>query len=256
MSEVSGIDPSILTFEGCQCKNCEDNSLCGCMKRFEFLNYIKTGSKDSIIMKLNYKMFQSNSPPIFECNTMCKCSLKCSNRLVQHGIGVPLEVDYDEVKGSIVRPLRQIEQYEFVCQYAGEVLTLTEARSRTNLRPKNSMNYIIVVKEHLAFEKDVFTSVIDPRLRGNVGRFINHSCDSNLKMLPVRCDSDIPMLALFAKHIIGIGDELTFDYGDDQTVESINSTQESNHQLKRCECKSDNCKGYLPFNPDLLDIIN
>merc|ERR1739844_196982 len=73
-------------------------------------------------------------------------------------------------------------------------------------------NYIIFVNEVFS-EKNVPT-VIDPTLIGNIGRYVNHSCDPNLIMLPVRIQNLVPHLALFAAIDIPKDTELTFDYGN------------------------------------------
>jgi len=98
---------------------------------------------------------------------------------------------------------------------------------------------------------------------GNIGRYINHSCDPNLIMVPVRVSSMVPHLALFARKKIKKGDELCFDYGDlDRETSSKMSlatddveseaVSKSGTNRTRCLCSSDNCVGVLPYDPQLL----
>ena len=42
------------------------------------------------------------------------------------------------------------------------------------------------------------SSFLVPLALGNIGRYLNHSCDPNLVMVPVRTSSAVPHLALFA----------------------------------------------------------
>ena len=181
---------------------------------------------------------------------MCECPPSCVNRLVQHGVTVPLRLEHDAVKGFRVVTLRALEAGRFVCEYAGELITVGEAKERTlNQHRCNLMNYIIAVREHSSAGEVVATTIVDPCTRGNVGRFMNHSCEANLQMIPVRCDSDVPMLALFCRRHVAAGEELTFDYGSGISGEHENRAE---NKRKPCLCKSANCVGYLPFNPTVL----
>ena len=182
---------------------------------------------------------------MYECNAFCPCSGECPNRMVQSGVKIPLIVNFDPLKGLKVNSGAAIEKGQFVCEYAGEVLTNEEAQNRVN--KGHVMNYLISVRENL-FGDDVITHV-DPRHLGNVGRFVNHSCEPNLKMFPVRSNHDItPMLALFAVREIPESEELTFDYNDGDVWE----IPENKCVLTRCCCGSANCRKYLPLNTEIL----
>ena len=138
----------------------------------------------------------------------------------------------------------RLEKGQFVCEYAGEVLTSEEAQVR--VKESHEMNYLISVREN--FINDVITHV-DPRHHGNAGRFINHGCRPNLKMYPVRSDHDVtPMLALFAVREIPLGEELTFDYNDGVDWE----IPENKTNLTKCHCGSSNCRKYLPLSTEIL----
>lgn len=76
-------------------------------------------------------------------------------------------------------------------------------------------------------------------------RFINHSCDPNLRIFARvgdHADKHLHDLALFALRDIPKGEELTFDYvsrGDD--VEE----PEDPTNMTPCLCGSANCRKYL-----------
>ena len=84
---------------------------------------------------------------------------------------------------------------------------------------------------------------------GNIGRYLNHSCDPNLVMVPVRSDCLVPHLALFTSRMVEAGQELCYDYGagdhgDDSVATGTDRTN--------CLCKSHCCRNYLPLNADFI----
>lgn len=70
----------------------------------------------------------------------------------------------------------------FVCLYAGEYLTTSEAKRRWSIRHARAGegNYILTLR--LPGQR----IHIDPRNKGNVGRFFNHSCDPSCVVHVVR----------------------------------------------------------------------
>ena len=226
------VELDIVSYDGCKCGVLSCNpALCPCLLRFGE-NY---NEDNTILMK---------QTPVFECNSVCLCGDACVNRKVQHGLKLPLLIFHcgaNKVLG--LKTLKPLKKGEFVCEYAGEVISTEEARMRTT--QQKGMNYIITVMEHSIHDKTV--TIIDPKDTGNIGRFINHSCSPNLVMIPVRCDSEVPMLALFTQKDIAANEELTFHYNGSGDKDSIGVKS-----MKKCFCKSDNCKGFLPFNEELF----
>ena len=106
------------------------------------------------------------------------------------------------------------------------------------------MNYILHVNEHFSNEDKL--TIIDPSVIGNIGRYINHSCDPNLELIVVRVEHwTPPKVALFAKIDISPETELTFDYGYEGTG------SESHVSDKRCLCQTSRCRGYLPLHKSI-----
>lgn len=107
--------------------------------------------------RLNPTFFQPNSIPpnilIYECNSNCSCSTnKCPNRLVQHGVSLPLQIfKSDSGFGWGVRShTRRIRKGEFVCEYAGEIIKTDEAKQRwLTAKERNEDNYILCLREHM-----------------------------------------------------------------------------------------------------------
>lgn len=174
-----------------------------------------------------------------ECNSLCKCSDQCRNRVTQKGIIVRLEVFKHDEKGLGLRTLDFVRRGQFICEYAGEVIPELEAQNRLDALTKDDMNYLFILREH--FKSSIFCTYIDPRYKGNIGRFINHSCNPNLCVVPVRVNNMIPRVCLFASRDILAGEEVTYDYGQ-------NNCDKVKASIILCKCESENCRGYLPFD--------
>lgn len=194
----------------------------------------------------NGRIIEKKLGPVVECNSHCSCSQvpkECGNRLVQNGPLDSLVVADVGEKGLGLITEKRISKGQFICEYAGEVIGIEEARRRVEANKRaDSMNYVLVVSEHVG-EKAIVTC-IDPEYFGNIGRYCNHSCQPNARLVPVRVEGPVPRLCLFASRNIEIGEELTFSYVDgvvDNSVHSLSDTP--------CLCNSISCSGYLPHNP-------
>lgn len=232
-------------FAGCRCigtGNCD--SYCRCITRHG-LPY----SPDGCLL-LPEDHAQDFAKPIVECNSDCSCSHNCINRLVQNGITASLEVFCSATKGFGIKSLELISQNKFVCEYAGEIISYDEAMKRTEALTRDDMNYILVVKEHFGGRLERIH--VDPSHFGNIGRFINHSCEPNLFMIPVRVDTNIPKICLFAKRDILPNEELTYHYSNlsYEDFEQHNVPHESDRKI--CHCESKHCSGFLPMDESLF----
>ncbi|RXN34350.1 inositol 1,4,5-trisphosphate receptor type 1 isoform X5 [Labeo rohita] len=188
------IDPSAVTLPGCSCRaqSCLPDS-CPCLRFGQMYD-----SKGCLNQQQEDGVY---SRPVFECNALCACSESCQNRVVQKGVEVRLGVFSTKDRGLGVEALEHLPCGRFVCEYAGEVIGSHEARRRQLSQTPLDMNYIIAVQEHSGGDR-VTQTFVDPVTVGNVGRFINHSCQPNLVMVPVRAHSLLPRLALFANRDI------------------------------------------------------
>ncbi len=79
--------------------------------------------------------------------------------------------------------------------------------------------------------------VIDPRVRGNAARWINHSCDPNC----VTFEDRDGRVFIEAKRAIRPGEELSYDY--QLTIDSPLSKRERAQYA--CHCGADKCRGSL-----------
>lgn len=225
-------------YTGCVCKEHCLYPACKCVQQSHGTNYESTSHALDFFM-LSIKT-DDRTYPIFECTDHCPCSPSCGNRVVQKGPIQGLTVRCCTQKGFGLFTTHTIPKRTFICEYAGEILTKSQALERTKVnKEKNYDNYIFCLNEHSSMTKQTF---VDPSQFGNIGRYINHSCDPNSCIVPVRTDSLIPKLAIFACKDIDANEEITFSYGKYDNLKDIYKTG------KKCYCNTDKCQGYLPFN--------
>lgn len=171
-----------------------------------------------------------------------------------------------------------IRKGTFVAEYAGEVISRDEAVRRTGEMANAAHHYIYTVYEHtrgdfslvwhdLAMETWAFAGTaqathVDARLKGNIARFINHSCEPNLFPQVLRIGRMAPPhLCLFALRDIdeggsshtlatlcitplmdawSLGEELSYCYGPTTTEATTDGAGKS------CLCGAPKCSGVLP----------
>ena len=126
----------------------------------------------------------------------------------------------------------RIKKGQFIIQYIGEVVNLNseEGKERLQMYSKSTCTYMMKLGA---------SEVIDPTFKGNMARFINHSCDPNCEtqkwnVLGETC------VGIFAIKDIEVGEELSFNYQFD-----VYSTP-----FTRCLCGAANCKQYLGLVPE------
>ncbi|GAO14290.1 uncharacterized protein UV8b_07446 [Ustilaginoidea virens] len=193
--------------------------------------------------------------PLYECHQGCSCTVSCPNRVVERGRTVPLQIFRTKDRGWGVRTQQLIRKGQFVDRYLGEIVTSAEADRR------RAASVISQRKDVYLFALDKFTDPqsLDARLRGpplevdgefmsGPTRFINHSCDPNLRIFARvgdHADKHIHDLALFAIKDIHKGEELTFDYVDGATEEVLEDYDGNIEDMTKCLCGSSQCRRFL-----------
>lgn len=126
-------------------------------------------------------------------------------------------------------------------QYTGELIddkTTTE-REAENQRKGITANYLF----GLDFNEDSKAHYsVDATNKGNLSRFINHSCAANVRIWPAVYqydDENKHRLYCFAQQDIPAGAELTLDYMGGVKTEGDIKPRSGN----KCMCKSDKCRG-------------
>ncbi|NXX80285.1 SETB1 methyltransferase, partial [Urocolius indicus] len=111
---------------GCDCKDgCRDKSKCACHQLTVQATGCTPGGQINPNSGYQHKRLEECLPTgVYECNKRCKCnSNMCTNRLVQHGLQVRLQLFKTQNKGWGIRCLDDIAKGSFVCIYAGKILT-------------------------------------------------------------------------------------------------------------------------------------
>ncbi|KAK6077749.1 histone-lysine n-h3 lysine-9 specific dim-5 [Seiridium cupressi] len=204
---------------------------------------------------LRSKVLESREP-IYECHDGCACGPDCPNRVVERGRKIPLQIFRTPNRGWGVRSMVDIKRGQFIDKYMGEIITPAEADRR------RAHSDIAQRKDVYLFALDKFSDPESPdeRLRGpslevdgefmsGPTRFINHSCDPNLRIFARvgdHADKHIHDLAFFSIQDIPRGDELTFDYVDgvdDSANDALDPAKKKDMAV--CLCGSPKCRGFL-----------
>uniref|UniRef100_A0AAX7U7P3 [histone H3]-lysine(4) N-trimethyltransferase n=1 Tax=Astatotilapia calliptera TaxID=8154 RepID=A0AAX7U7P3_ASTCA len=335
---------------GCDCTDgCQDKSKCSCHQLTLQATGCTPGGQINPNAGYSYKRLEECLPTgIYECNKRCKCNAQmCTNRLVQHGLQVRLQLFKTQNKGWGIRCLDDVAKGSFVCIYAGKILTddfadkeglemgdeyfanldhiesvenfkegyESEAHSQSSSSSGDSNededkesksedesdssddtfvkdsyyssssvwrsyttrgqvkgNKEGVTKKQVAvkstrgialknshgmmvktggdntptkntrqfFDGEESCYIIDAKLEGNLGRYLNHSCSPNLFVQNVFVDTHdlrFPWVAFFASKRIRAGTELTWDYNYE--VGSVEG------KVLLCCCGSTECRGRL-----------
>eukprot|EP00884_Botryococcus_braunii_P000569 jgi/Botrbrau1/10512/Bobra.0133s0112.1 len=198
---------------------------------------------------LPYTMEQGSSgahltcvrPIVYECGPWAGCSLgtACPQATSQRGIKVRLEVFKTKDRGWGVRTWDYIPQYSYVCPFAGNVQRVekggcSEYSFDLGKRADMSWDHKYLPEDKLGEGQEVRYCVNAANM-GNVGRYINHSCNPNLFVQPVivgHTDDFQPTICFFAYSGIKPWTELTYDYGL-RYVEDMQGC---------CLCKAPCCK--------------
>ncbi|NWH71423.1 SETB1 methyltransferase, partial [Piaya cayana] len=120
------INTSLDFLVGCDCKDgCRDKSKCACHQLTVQATGCTPGGQINPNAGYQHKRLEECLPTgVYECNRRCKCNVNmCTNRLVQHGLQVRLQLFKTQNKGWGIRCLDDIAKGSFVCIYAGKILT-------------------------------------------------------------------------------------------------------------------------------------
>ncbi|KAK4276704.1 hypothetical protein QN277_014823 [Acacia crassicarpa] len=169
----------------------------------------------------------------------CPCGDLCSNQQFQQRKYASLTWFKCGKKGYGLKAVEDISKGKFLIEYVGEVLDMHayEARQR---------EYAFKGHRHFYFMTLNGSEVIDASAKGNLGRFINHSCDPNCRTEKWMVNGEI-CIGLFALRDIKQGEEVTFDY---------NYVRVFGAAAKKCYCGSPLCRGYIgggdPLNAEVI----
>ncbi|XP_066276703.1 histone-lysine N-methyltransferase SETDB1-like isoform X2 [Branchiostoma lanceolatum] len=127
------LDPDYLV--SCDCTdNCQNKKTCACHQlTIQAYRSRPGGQEDPDAGYENRRLTEQLPTGIYECNSRCKCSKQCYNRVAQNGIGLRLQVFRTSKRGWGIRCLDDIPQGAFICIYAGQLLTEDTANKGGNM---------------------------------------------------------------------------------------------------------------------------
>ena len=132
------------------------------------------------------------------------------DELIESGKEEGLKVELIDGKGRGVIAMKQFSQGDFVVEYHGDLLEITDAKKREALYAQDPSIGCYMYY----FQYRSKTYCVDATQETNrLGRLINHSRYGNCKTKLHDIDS-VPHLILIASRDIAAGEEILFDYGD------------------------------------------
>ncbi|VFQ94966.1 unnamed protein product [Cuscuta campestris] len=158
----------------------------------------------------------------------CPCGEQCSNQQFQKRNYTNLKWFKCGKKGYGLQLLEAVSEGRFLIEYVGEVLDMDAYEKRQS-------EYASKGHKHFYFMTLYGGEVIDACAKGNLGRFINHSCDPNCRTEKWIVNGEV-CVGIFALRDIKKGEEVTFDY---------NYVRIFGAAAKKCVCGSSQCRGYI-----------
>ncbi|XP_076282492.1 nuclear receptor binding SET domain protein isoform X2 [Lasioglossum baleicum] len=165
---------------------------------------------------------------LVECSPgICPAGVKCNNQAFVRRQYPAMEPFHTAARGWGLRSLEHIKAGQFVIEYVGEVIDEAEYKRRLHRKKelKNENFYFLTIDNN---------RMIDAEPKGNLSRFMNHSCSPNCETQKWTVNGDT-RIGLFALCDIEPGEELTFNYNlacDGET-------------RKPCLCGAPNCSGFI-----------
>ncbi|XP_078523738.1 N-lysine methyltransferase KMT5A isoform X2 [Lissotriton helveticus] len=153
--------------------------------------------------------------PVRRSGRKSKAELQCEEKLridelIKSGKEEGMKIDFIDGKGRGVFATRDFIRGEFVVEYHGDLIEITDAKKREALYAQDSSTGCYMYY----FQYRSKTYCVDATRETNrLGRLINHSkagnCHTKLHDI-----NTVPHLILIASRDIQAGEELLYDYGD------------------------------------------
>lgn len=163
-----------------------------------------------------------------ECGSRCPSGARCTNRRFQNKEYANVETFDAGAKGIGLRAVEPLEPERFIMEYVGEIINAKQMRRRLRKYAKDPAHvhhYMMRLKNG---------TVIDATARGNISRFINHSCDPNCESQKWIVSRRL-RIGFFAIKPIAAGEEIVFDY----------HMERFGRKSQHCLCGSANCRGSI-----------
>lgn len=141
---------------------------------------------------------------LIECGPRCNVGDRCTNKRFQRHDNADCTIFKTEKKGYGLIASSYIPAGVFIMEYVGEVLNSKQFGKRAN-------DYSKQMNPHYYFMALSSDCVIDATRRGNISRFINHSCDPNAETQKWTVNGEL-RIGFFSSKPILPDEEITFDY--------------------------------------------
>lgn len=163
----------------------------------------------------------------WECDKNCDVGEACQNHRFQKRQYADVKPFKTEWKGWGLKAAGGgVFAGAFVLEYVGEVLDVEQCESRLREYKKDNLPlYLHVLNDYM---------VIDAGKKGNMARFINHSCEPNCTTIRWVVSGE-DRIGIFALRDIVDGEEITIDYG----------WSPSQVGDQPCYCGTSSCTGYI-----------
>lgn len=167
-----------------------------------------------------------NRALMIECSPkFCQYKELCTNMRFQKRQGSRIKPKKMDKKGWGIVAAENIPGGSFIIEYVGEVIDSEELERRLDLYSNSKHFYCLTLANG---------ETIDACYKGNLSRFINHSCEPNCATQKWQVMGEI-RVGIFAKRDISKGEELTFDYQFERV----------GIKRQRCYCGATSCTKYL-----------
>lgn len=139
------------------------------------------------------------------------------------------------IHGNGVFAIAPIHAGEKVVEYKGLLRTHEEADALYGDSIDSGHTFLFTLNEHY---------LIDANVKGNVARWLNHSCEPNCQAFLIESSNGKPhkdRVVIEALRDIAVGEELTYNYGIRLSVPHTPRLK----KLWACLCGADQCSGTL-----------
>jgi histone-lysine N-methyltransferase SETD2 len=169
-----------------------------------------------------------NRTLFYECDSrFCPCGEACGNQRFQRRQYCRIEMRRAGRKGHGLFAGQRIRKGDFIVEYVGEVLEERAYAARKEA-------YAEAGQRHFYFMSLGGAEVIDACARGNLARFVNHSCAPNCETQKWMVAGEL-CIGMFATADVEAGQELTFDYNFERYGDAP----------MRCLCAAKGCRGWI-----------
>ena len=182
---------------------------------------------------------------MIECGNKCPVGEHCANKRFQKRRYIKCEPFRAGLKGWGLRVLQKVEAGNFIMEYVGEVLEPSEFKARVKKYSKEK-------REHHYFMALKSDEIIDATVKGNITRFVNHSCEPTCETQKVRIAFKMSRwvnhlfvkqwtvngylrIGFFAIRNMEPGDEVTFNY----------QFERYGKEAQKCYCMTPSCRGTI-----------